>query len=298
MITKTIKILLFAVIFTGLIIPLSVASQVVDAESAPVVDDKRELLSQYHQEGQQIIDDVFAIMQENEPLKKLQKEGETLSKAQMQKLEDADKKIDDLTTSIVALEGNIAKLHTMSPEMEKRYRAAQTQIVESDLPFSRIIVNTMNESLDIRLFEDNGLDYDSQIKAIIGDDINYRLDFGGGIDPDACDNQTSDCNPMIGGINSWGTHDSGPNPDVTGNCTITIGGVSQTVGMTTTDGFVTAGHCYEHGSDVKQPDSGNTVVGEVTQRVVTGTCDCEFIAETKPFRDDIHSQKDWKLWKK
>jgi hypothetical protein len=90
----------------------------------------------------------------------------------------------------------------------------------------------------------------------------------------------------------------GPNPDVTGNCTITIGGVSQTVGMTTTDGFVTAGHCYEHGSDVKQPDSGNTVVGEVTQRVVTGTCDCEFIAETKPFRDDIHSQKDWKLWKK
>jgi hypothetical protein len=25
--------------------------------------------------------------------------------------------------------------------------------------------------------------------------------------------------------------------------------------------------------------------------------DC-IIVETKPFRDDIHSQKDWKLWKK
>ncbi len=118
---------------------------------------------------------------------------------------------------------------------------------------------------------------ENAVKRIVNGEAYYELSFGTPTyKAHACVNKTDDCDPIIGGVK------------ITGEKTIGSGTMGCSLGTQvkkgSETGFITAGHCFENGADVKQPNSSDPKIGEVTQNEYTHQqttyCDCEYIKKT------------------
>ena len=82
-----------------------------------------------------------------------------------------------------------------------------------------------------------------------------------------CSSQTSDCDPIVGGI------------EVEGSCTLGLP-VRKGFWPFYTYGFITAGHCISDGQDLNQPNESSPEIGDDADSKYVGDCDCAWVPKT------------------
>ena len=136
------------------------------------------------------------------------------------------------------------------------------------LEFRAMSIDVSNKVLDIKL----ALHHNSQefhitqyLKNVI--DVPFVLSFGAPGELDSCDSNTSDCDPIIGGLEFHTPK---------GTCTIGLPAkMNHKDGVKT--GFITAGHCVKKGDPFQQPSTSETNDGFVVKVIKRSNCDCAFI---------------------
>ncbi len=172
----------------------------------------------------------------------------------------------------VAEHKEAAKIANHIPEKQKlKMDLAVAEITESSIPWAMVGVDTKTKSVNVVIVGEKSLtDYKIDIENLISVDVPITVSYGEYVEDLSCTTQTSDCDPIVGGIQI----NSG------GNCTLSLE-VYTGPWYWKNWGFLTAGHCYAINDDVDQPNGGGEI-GTVTGRdfVHLGDCDCEFIDKT------------------
>ena len=162
--------------------------------------------------------------------------------------------------------------HYIEPTRKNQLEQAELSLRDSisELGISSYAVNLNTLTKTIEVFTDDS-SKNTQVRALFDNyssDIPFTLENGEfTIVNEACNSQTSDCDPIVGGI------------EVEGDCTL---GLPVRTGSWPlyTYGFITAGHCISNGQDLNQPNENSPQIGNnaVSREVVD--CDCAWVPKT------------------
>lgn len=140
----------------------------------------------------------------------------------------------------------------------------------SELRFGSYAVNLNTLTKTIEVVTDDP-SKNPQVRALINNyasDISFTLENGEFTVVDqTCNSQTSDCNPIVGGI------------EVEGDCTLGLP-VRKGSWPFYTYGFITAGHCISNGEDLNQPNESSPEIGNNADSQYVGDCDCAWVPKT------------------
>lgn len=274
MTTKTIKTALFAVMILSIAVPLAsydnLAYGQVGKTDLEIVQEHATAYNQLQTEKQ-------------EKLKTLDEKRQSQAPAgDVKQIEDRLTEIDNLMKKhqAVVQEMNLRgeEEMKMDPKLEKDLYAAQQIIFDSGMPWQTISVDHKSKQLEILIDAKGG--YEQKVKDLLPPGIPFHVSYGK-FYADSCSGQFVHCTTLGGGL----AIAAGVPPTV--GCTLSL-----PVVQGTTQGFLTAGHCFASSTNIFQPwkTSGSATVnkiGSVTSRVLGGSCDCEFI--TKSGADSITS---------
>lgn len=278
MTTKTTKILLFSAIFAAIMVPsLSLAT-----DEQPMTPQEEIAMIQPH------VDELYAATVE---LTEKERELELLNRSSVnasnesisvieKRISELQQTIDDKTNMLAEIQEDLYERYTLEPQLKERLENAKAHALslrtEQDIPFAGIGISHFHKALNLRI--------DANSLTAEKDETYYRnlleKEFEGVpilisfVTPtlDSCSTQTSNCDPIVGGIEMEAKNHS--------PCTIGLPLYRSSV-----EGYITAGHCVDTGSgtanDVFQPtESGGTKVGDTTVKVYAAECDCAFIAHS------------------
>ncbi len=189
-------------------------------------------------------------------------------------------RIQEINEEIIRVAQEQRDMMDITPEEQTKLDAALLKIVEIKwLPLVYIAVDQTDKVLDIKLhqlhkYSDPVLR--QYLKTVI--DIPFVLSYGPYATFDLCATNTSDCDPIIGGI-EFHTEK--------GNCTIGLPvKMNHPDGVKT--GFITAGHCVNEGDSFQQPSNGTTNDGFVIKKLARSFCDCAFVeTNSTDFRQKV-----------
>lgn len=263
--TSITKILIAAVIMSAIIIPASALALEekeygAQAEVAKITPHVKEL---------------FSARSELEKVRQQEaiSDSEIASKeSRMNELQDI---IDKKTSLLKAMEEENIKRFTLEPSLKTKLEAARSYAKTlDDLPINKVSISHSQKSLIIGIDEsqlttEKNEQYYKDLLQKEFSNIPMKVVFSISVD-EACTTQTSDCDPIVGGIEM--------NENGVGDCTIGLPLYRSGV-----EGYITAGHCVGNesgtGDDVYQP-AGGSKIGDTSVRVYTASCDCAFIAHT------------------
>lgn len=176
-----------------------------------------------------------------------------------------DARLQELRAELIIISEEQRAIQYMNSTEKDQFKVAKDLIENSALPWSTVFVDEKDKILEITL-KTIAID-DEEIKKSIKKLIDVPFDiFYGNAVYLGCATQSSDCNPIVGGLEMKGK----------GSCTIglpvstnTWGGIKK--------GFLTAAHCVNYWGNVYQPSSATESDGFVTKRVFSSDCDCAFV---------------------
>ncbi len=275
--TKTIKTILFTAIFSAMIIPVSIIqiSAISDQGNNTAVAEIEEIRKV-----------VEPYLKAKSDLSNTQNELEVLLvNGTSQQIAEKELRIQQLKMDIATYESTLSDMerqsierHKIEPELEQRLRIAQQSVNDSELPVTGTSVSGIHKALVIyidstQLTADKNRTYYTELIQNRYSDIPVIVRFGES-KLESCTVPTSNCDPLIGGIQMEAKNHS--------YCTIGLaiprGGI---------DGFITAGHCVDDtsgsGDDVYQPTEdlfGSNKVGDVSVDLYQAQCDCAWIDQS------------------
>lgn len=173
----------------------------------------------------------------------------------------------ELRAELIIISNEQRAIQYMNSTEKNQFNVAKNRIESSTLPWSTVFINEKDKILEITL-QTIALD-DEEIKKTIKKlvDIPFSISFGDAVYL-SCDTQSSDCNPIVGGIEMRGTSAT--------SCTIGLPVFANTwAGVK--EGFLTAAHCVNLWGNVYQPISTTERDGYVTKRIFSSDCDCAFV---------------------
>ncbi|MCY4492207.1 MAG: hypothetical protein OXC46_12215 [Thaumarchaeota archaeon] len=192
-------------------------------------------------------------------------------------ISELQKIVDNKTTVLAEIQENLYERYTIDPALNSRLEQAKEHAkswrTEMDIPFVAIGISHSQHALNLRIdvnaltAEKNETYYRMLLAKEFGHvpTIISFIDVGA---EDSCSSQTSNCNPIVGGISM---RENGK-----GTCTIGLPATRNGV-----DGYITAGHCVGNeggtGDDVYQPGDSNSKIGDTLIRIYDADCDCAFI---------------------
>ena len=205
------------------------------------------------------VNDRFALMNEASQVSEQMKQGNSdgYQDAYLEKIQDKINELQMEARDHVA--ENKADKVQADPELLATLKEAKQILRESELVVGTfadeksgsLIIHTAVER------QSNEAEIRDRIEQLI--DVPYTLMFVEAGDS-SCNNQDSDCDPLIGGIAIQSKHSS----TTVAPCTISIPAVREVTPTTTEDGFIAAGHCFSTSSswdDVNQPTHTDPKVG-------------------------------------
>lgn len=157
--------------------------------------------------------------------------------------------------------------------------ADKTELKEfrDSLPFIRLGIDRDEQALKFGFLEENLTDanvksYFEQIRAIIGNDINVVIFSSLQPKTGACASQTSDCDPLVGGIKI----------EVANSEQCSLGfQAKRLVGTNYETGFITAGHCSDGSAspslNVEQATSPDVGTLLIEKYQANSNCDCAWV---------------------
>lgn len=202
----------------------------------------------------------------------------SLSSHENKKLEKISDRLEEISAEFGKINNESRKLYATTPQ-QKNFLTAQQQLVrDSNIPFHSIGTDMKEGALFIgfenqKIADKNISKLDEMLSVPYYFEISEPdVDFG-------CQSLTSNCNPLVGGIQIQTEKDSAPNGWT--ECSISVP-MYRNVHWWTEEGFVTAGHCFgnELGNDARQPSGSTNKVGDVTKTQNSGECDCAFVKKS------------------
>lgn len=267
MTTKNVKVVLFASLIVALILPFSVMDISAESKVAP------RLLTP--QDVEKLAPEYLKLEQD---LQAMTSKTKVASQAEIESVANKLLAIHER----VAEHKEAAKIANHIPEKQKlKMEIAVVEITESDLPWTMVGIDTKTKTVRVAISGDESIGYyQKQVKDIISTNVPITIVYGEYLEDLSCTTQTSDCDPIVGGIQ---INDGN-------NCTLSLE-VYTGPWYWPNWGFLTAGHCYAINDLIDQP-SGGGEIGKVTVRdfVHNGDCDCEFIDKT------TSTNSDSKIW--
>lgn len=245
-----------------------------------------------HERAMALFDEKDQLYQEGAPLKaKYQSEGKNaMTSDEMATLERIHADIIDVNLRIDQMNADARALITMSQAEKDALYDAVVIIRESEIPFTGTASDQNAEAIKI-YFEtmEIGDHYAPIIDALI--DVPYYIEVGGGITLSGCASLTSNCDPLLGGVQINTQFNSTLNV----TCSYSTA-TDRTVLWWTEYGFLTAAHCFENnasGNDVKQPTGSDSKIGDLKDwqwDTSNSDCDCAFVEKTG---NEMHWKAAW-----
>lgn len=281
---NNIKAILFASLIVAMVLPFS-SMNVAEAAPEEKVNKTKQIKPFEKSNKENNLDTkAFSLFKERTNLltdgkelrKSLSLEEEEVSTADNQKAEKIHKRIKEIRAEINQLNKESRKLFTLDANDKIKFTDAKKIVKNSDIPFKGIGIDGRNGGALMIGFTsiEQAEKYTPQIDELI--DVPYYFEIKKNEDVDfGCTYLTSNCDPLMGGIkiatqkgSSWT------------NCSLSVP-AERNVWWWTEDGFITAAHCLTGtGSDVKQPSSSSSKIGDTTKWQNSGECDCAFVKKT------------------
>ena len=186
--TKNAKTILFASLIAAMILPFSGMNNTVTEE---LTEQERVVLQD------EIGEKILRLAVDNQQL-------EMVGKLSTQSIINANNaKIDALLDDMADVVPEILVMQ-LSDDYIERTNTKMDELVESRLPLLTLNVNESTGIFEIEVDlgrAADGVSYDEQIHAIVGDDIPLEITYGyqTAFLQGACSGQSGDCNPIIGG---------------------------------------------------------------------------------------------------
>jgi len=280
MITKNIKIALFGALMVAMILPFSGIGFVSAEVPGKATQIQKPVDSQFERDSLIKVKELFvermALESEGQNLKdKYQQNGnESLTTSDIEKLDSIQKRLSEISAEIGTISADTRKLYAATPE-ERNNILNQKQLVrDSNIPYVSLGTDMRVGALTIGFETQEQADkFIPKINQILS--IPYYVEIGE-YENFGCTYLTSNCNPLMGGIeieteksSSWT------------NCSIGVP-IYRNVYWWTEEGFVTAAHCFDNtvGNDARQPSGSSNKVGDVTKTQHSGECDCAFVKKS------------------
>jgi len=179
-------------------------------------------------------------------------------------------KINENEKELREIEEKIKKeVHIPKPLFDKLEKARQILHESLDkIPWSGLGIDHFEKAITISINAASPESYREIIEELVGKDIPVIIKQGMPNPFLTCANRTTDCSDLIGGLAIGDDND-------TWDCTLGFA-----VMRDGDKGYLTAGHCFEKGELVYQPDSQAGVIGIVLESIFNESCDCAFINMT------------------
>lgn len=287
MTSKTIKVLFFVALIAAISVPVSGIDFAIGQEQ--ITKQKLQIEKPNDSEAKIAISEranvLFAeearIYEEGASLKaKYDTEGmESLTPEDIANLERITEDLRDVKKRIDQLNADARALITMTEDEKAELYEAVVTIRESDIPFTAVADDQNNKAIVIYFEnEETANKYASTIESMIN--TPFYTDVRPPMNLDACSSQTSDCDPLLGGVKITTVFGSG-----TGSCSYSTA-ADRNVFWWTDYGFITAAHCFNNnanGNDVTQPNSGSGKIGDLNVwywPTSNADCDCAFVLKS------------------
>lgn len=288
MITKKQKTVLFASLIATIILPLAgmdyVSGQESTIKQSLRIDEPQDSPAKIaiQQRADALFAEEAAIYAEGAPIKaKYDAEGmEALTQQEIKDLERITAEFIDVKKRIDQLNADSRALITLSQAEKDALHHAVIQIRESDIPFTGVFSDWNGEAVGVS-FENQKLadEYAPIIETMI--EVPFYTQIREPLILDACSSLTSDCDPLLGGVEITTDFNSTHNSP----CSYSTA-ADRDVFWWTDYGFLTAAHCFEDsasGNDVQQPNAASGKIGDLNiwkWDTSNADCDCAFVLKS------------------
>jgi len=277
MTSKYVKTILFASLIAAMILPFSVMEGVDAATSTNTNNPTKESVSK----------DAFTVAVKQ--VHDMRSEKLNLQQQNLdEEISEENRMINE--RAIDALDAQISKKMEILNNYENQRKAlyyiepAREQYILSIVSELRDEVSIFAESVGMHSYGVNinylekgitvstsDASYDDTLRKIIEkypEDVQVNITHGMAADY-SCNSRTSDCDPIVGGIQDQSNSGIGP-------CTLGL-----PVKKGTAVGFITAGHCLNDGDQLHQPvDGWFNEIGNSADSRYESTCDCAYATKT------------------
>ena len=290
MTTKNFKVLFFAVLIAAIAIPVSGMDFVSGQEQVtkqklqiPIPEDSNAKKA-IQGKATVLFDEKAEIQAEGAELRaKYESEGMNgLTSADITNLDRVHEELRDVNLRIDQMNADSRALITLTQNEREVLEQNLDKVINSNVPFTGTWTDENAEAVGVSFVnQEEANKYTEIIETII--DVPFYVEVRTAVVLDACSSFTSDCDPLLGGVQISMQYNS----THTSTCSY-ASAVDRNVWWWTDYGFLTAAHCFESasegGADVWQPLSTSGKIGDLNMWKCDTTSASEDAAFVKKIR--------------